>query len=353
MPKRLLLTGASGFVGSHALRHVLTNTDWNIVCPVSFRHQGTPDRIASAMGMACFTHPECIGKGDWSKRVTTYHTDLRSPPTAASRHAYGRIDYVWNIAAESHVDRSIEEPSDFIRSNVELALAMVELVRQLEPEMMLHMSTDEVYGPAARGYQHVEWDTIRPSNPYSASKACQEAILYSAWRTYGIPLVITNTMNIIGEGQGAEKYVPMILRSLLLGETLTVHADLSGPEPVIGSRCWLHARNLADAWLWITQELEGAVQTYKDGHTDPLRLHIVGDERTNLEIAQMIAELVGVGLMYELVDFHGSRPGHDLRYALDGRLIAELGWKAPVDLESGISHVVRWMMGHPQLVAAN
>lgn len=341
--KRLLLTGASGFVGSHALRHVLVNTDWDVICPVSYAHQGLPERIGVAMSGA---NGEIVL--DWMKRVSTVYHDLRAQPYEHSPTwaSVGHVDYIWNIAAESHVDRSIDEPIPFIRSNVDLALAIAEVSRMLEPEMILHMSTDEVYGPAAPGQFHAEWDAIRPSNPYSASKACQEAILYSYWRTYGLPLVVTNTMNIIGETQAPEKYMPKVLRSVLRGEALTVHAEIKdGQKPRVGSRCWLHARNLADAWLWITEH--DPVLSYSDGHSDPLRLHIVGEELSNLELAEKVAEAAGRSLEYELVDVHSTRPGHDLRYALDGEKIDRLGWKAPVSLDEGIEHIVRWTLEHP------
>lgn len=334
--ERCLLTGASGFVGSHALRHLLVNTDWDVVCPVSYGHQGMPERITAAID------------GQDLRRVSTVWHDLRAVPYEHSPWVkeLGSINYIWNIAAESHVDRSITDPVPFVRSNTELALAMGELVRMLEPEMFLHMSTDEVYGPAQLGQFHVEWDTIRPSNPYSASKACQEAVLYSYWRTYGIPYIVTNTMNIVGETQSPEKYMTKVLRSLLQGEMLTVHADLRGAEPVIGSRCWLHARNLADAWLFITQQLP--VEAYGDGHADPRRLHIVGEERDNLELAQMVADAADRPLSYILEDFHSSRPGHDLRYALSGAKIETLGWKAPIALDEGVNRLVRWTMEHPE-----
>ena len=227
----VLLTGASGFVGSHVLRHILANTDWNVVCLVSFRHRGITDRIRMAVA----------GYDDDFKRTKIIKHDLTAPISPVLSHEIGKIDYVLNVASESHVDRSIEEPVPFIENNVSLVCNMLEWARFSDIEKFVHVSTDEVYGPAPVGHAHREWmDQYFPSNPYSASKAAQESIAYSYWRTYGVPLIITNTMNIIGEMQDPEKFIPMIMKKVISGETVTIHA---APTGEIGSRFYLHARN--------------------------------------------------------------------------------------------------------------
>jgi dTDP-glucose 4,6-dehydratase len=331
---RVLLTGAGGFVGSHVLRHLLVNTDWDIVCPVTFRHRGNGDRIASAL----------VGNDRWHQRVEVILCDLAAPISSTTALRFGDVDYILNVASESHVDRSIAEPADFIRTNTELMLNVLEYARMARPKMVLQMSTDEIYGPAPRGYEHREWDAVLPSNPYSASKAAQEAIAISYWRTFGVPLVLTNTMNIIGEMQDPEKFVPKTMRSLLRGERPTVHVS---PEGQPGSRFYLHARNLADAWLWLLRN--GEVQTYTDGHDRPARFHIVGErEVTNIEMVDLIAGMLGVDPAYELVNFHESRPGHDLRYALDGSKLAKAGWKAPLGFEESLRSTVNWTLAHPK-----
>src|SRR5688572_20609456 len=203
---RVLLTGAAGFVGSHVLRHLLQNTDWEIICPVSFKHQGLPERLR----LSC-TGSNPLEAHEYRHRVQVEFMDLRAPIAPHTAARLGDIDVIMNIASESHVDRSIDSPREFIENNTALMLTMLEYARQVRPTLFLHMSTDEVYGPAYGGYLHKEWDTILPSNPYSASKAAQEAIAFSYWRTYGVPLVITNTMNIIGEMQDFEKFVPKVM----------------------------------------------------------------------------------------------------------------------------------------------
>lgn len=346
MTKHVLLTGAAGFVGSHVLRHVLTNTDWTISAPVTFRHKGVPARIASALA----DHPE------WWERVDVIYCDLTAPIDPVTASTFGHVNYVFNVASESHVDRSIEQPGPFVENNVRLITNVLDYARHARPELVLQMSTDEVYGPAPDGYAHREWDPVMPSNPYSASKAAQEAVSFTYWRTYGVPVVITNTMNILGEQQDTEKFVPKTLRALLSGEAPTVHV---APDGRPGSRFYLHARNLADAWLFLTRQYtEGTPPSmYADGSSRPDRFHIVGEREVfNTDLVYLVGEVGGMPRedVYDLIEpvsVHSSRPGHDLRYALDGTKLADLGWTPPVPLEKSIETTVRWSLDNPEWLA--
>lgn len=335
--KRLLLTGGGGFIGAHTLAHVMHNTDWELVIIDSFRHKGKTDRIAEMFN----SHP------DWKQRCTIVTHDLTAPFSRQAIQKIGHIDYIINMASESHVDRSIEDPRGFVENNVHLTLTMLEFMRHkhLDPiKKFIQISTDEVYGPASDDHNHKEGEPHRPSNPYSASKAAQESIAYSYWRTYDLPIAITNTMNIIGEMQDKEKYLPRIIKSVLNGEKLTIHASADGTK--IGSRYYLHARNQADALLFILQNVKFPL--YSSGE-EMQRFNVVGEqELTNLELAEKVAAILGKPLLYELVDFHSSRPGHDLRYALDGSKLAAQGWKAPLSLDQSLESTVKWIVEHPE-----
>jgi dTDP-glucose 4,6-dehydratase len=334
MTKRVLLTGASGFVGSHVLRHLLVNTDWEIVCPVTFTHKGVQDRIR----LSVEKNPEHL------KRVKLVYVDLSAPLSSVTAHAFGRIDYVLNLASESHVDRSIEEPAPFVINNVQLICHLLDWARSSDHlEKFVHISTDEVYGPAPIGHDHAEWEDLHfPSNPYSASKAAQEDIAYAYWRTYGVPLIITNTMNIIGETQDTEKFVPLVMKSVLSGYGVRLHGDSEGN---LGSRFYLHARNQADALLHIINTQEVNHYSADNPVKTPERFHVVGEkELDNLEMAKLIADFMDMPLKYEVIDYRDKRPGHDLRYALDGSKLAATGWTAPVSLEDSLEKVVKWTL---------
>lgn len=342
---KVLLSGAAGFVGSHVLRHLLVNTDWQIICPVTFRHQGVPERIASAV------------QGQDKSRVIVERHDIRAGFSFQTLRRWGRVDVIMNVASESHVDRSIEDPAGFIDNNVQMMTGILEYARQVKPSLFLHMSTDEVYGPAYGEHRHREGEPHRPSNPYSASKAAQEAIAFSFWRTYGVPVVITNTMNIVGEMQDPEKFVPKIMKHAAQGLPMPIHVS---PEGEPGTRFYLHARNLADAWLFLVRDHYvrphgigvNFVPQFADGFTDLDRWNIVGEkEIDNLSMAYFVANTMGKELLVDEVNFHESRPGHDLRYALDGSKLAAAGWKAPFPLEVSLEKTIKWTLEHPEWLA--
>lgn len=336
-PLKVFLSGSAGFVGSHVLRHLLVNTDATVVCPVTFRHKGTPRRIDLAIG----------GDPTYRDRVDIIRLDLTAPVDTVTEAMIGPVDIIMNVASESHVDRSITDPGPFIRNNVDLMINVLDYARRVKPRMVLQMSTDEVYGPAYGDHRHSEWETIAPSNPYSASKAAQEAIAFSYWRTYGVPVVVTNTMNIIGEAQDSEKFLPKVIRSVLADVPMTVHC---APDGTPGSRFYLHARNLADAWVHLMNTHKP--QMYPE-YSEPSRFNIVGErEVDNVTMVNMIANAMGrPEPAIDRVSFHASRPGHDLRYALDGSKLAKTGWIAPVSFDESLGRTVDWYLDNPAWLA--
>lgn len=327
MRKRILLTGASGFIGSHVLSHFLKNTYHEIVVIASWQHKGMPSNIWNDSNYQ-----------NNKDRVTIITHDLIAPLTTDIKEKIGKVDIILNLASDSHVDRSITDPVPFVQNNVNLVLNMLEFTRECKPEMFLQFSTDEVYGQAKKDEYHKEWEVIKPSNPYSASKASQEAIAISYWRTYGVPLVITNTMNVFGQYQDKEKFVPLCIDKIEKGEIISIHGYPNKKE--VGTRFYLHARNVADAILYIINNVKPKLYPEVD---IPERFNIVGKvELDNLTLAQMIAKEVGKELKYEIVSFHASRPGHDLRYALDGGKLESIGYSYPISFEESLKETINW-----------
>ena len=334
---KALLTGAGGFVCSHFLEHLLVNTSWEIVATDSFRHQGKTDRISEVLA----------ARPDQAHRVEVITHDLTAPFSAQMTRRIGPVDYVIAMAAESHVDRSITDPVPFVQNNVAVMLNTLELAREIKPEAVLVVSTDEVYGPVNPGDDpYPEWAPIVPSNPYSASKAASECLAISWWRTYQVPVILTNLTNQFGQAQGAEKFIPIVIRSVLAGETVRIH----GTADEIGTRYYMHARNAADAFLFILQKTSPAMFPAAQR---PDRYNIASPEPVgNLELALEIARIIGKPLKYELTGWDvKGRPGHDPHYGLDvGKLLA-LGWKPPVDFHESLEHTVLWTLSHPEWLA--
>lgn len=336
IPKKVILvTGIGGAIGVHMLAHIMHNTDWDVIGIDSFKHKGYTDRLSLTFS----DHP------DWQSRTTVITHDLVAPFTDRQIKRIGKVDYIVNLASLSDVSLSVEDPVTTIRNNTELMLNILEYSRKVKPSVFLQFSTDEVYGAAPVDGGHKEWDTILPSNPYSASKAAQEAIAIAYWRTYGVPLIITNTMNNFGEMQGATKYPALIQTKVNKGEEVTVHAASDGR---IGTRYYIHSRNTADAVLFILNNVRPRI--HDAGHIDkPKRYNIVGDKQlNNLELAQEIAKLMGKKLLYKLVDFHSSQPGHDLDYGLNGGKLHKLGWKAPMSFEDSMKNTIEWQQQHKE-----
>lgn len=341
--KRILLTGIGGSIGCHTMAHIFHNTDWEIVGTDSFRHKGWGDRVTEFLNK----YPE------WENRLTIVTHDLTAPFSELTKKRIGRIDYIINMASLSDVGASIEEggmitgaSAEFVKNNVAIVLNMLDYAREVKPSIFLQISTDEVYGATHKDQAHPEWSAIVPSNPYSASKAAQEAIAISYWRTYNVPVVITNTMNNFAEMQQGSKYPAMLQKWIEKGETVIVH----GTEGDVGTRYYLHSRNHADALLFILKNLPPHMHE-AEAVDRPDRYNIVGDKQlSNLELAQVIAEMTGKELKfkYQLLDFHSTRPGHDKHYGLDGKKLTDLGWKSPVSFEDSMRSVIQWQRNNPK-----
>lgn len=327
---RVLLTGGGGFIGSHCVAHWMRTTHWHVTVLDSFRHRGRVERLRPSVEM--FPDRIRLAKVDLAEPMR----DAQSGLAWAALKREPAFDVVVNMASESHVDRSIEDPVGTWRNNCNLVQTMLEYVREKPTGVFVQISTDEVYGPAAPGQLHEEWSPILPSNPYAASKAAQEALAISYWRTYGVPLVLTNTMNNFGEWQDSEKFIPKTIRSILDGQPVVVH----GEPGHTGSRFYLHAANHADA---IRHLVEQTVVSKYPLRAMPDRYNVVGEEEvTNEDMALLIGRILGVEPKLEFVDFHKTRPGHDRRYGLDGAKLASTGWSAPFPFADSLRQTVLW-----------
>lgn len=338
--KKLLLSGVGGSIGCHFLAHIFHNTDWDIVGIDSFRHKGWTDRVKSMLD----SHP------DWAPRLTVVTHDMTAPFSSITKKKIGNVDYIISMASLSDVEASIQDPVPFIKNNVDLTLNLLEFAREVKPEVFIQISTDEVYGAVETKYDDLrkEWDAIVPSNPYAASKACQEAIAISYWRTYGVPVIITNTMNNVSEMQSASKYPVMVQRAVEEGRVLTVHGSETGE---IGSRSYIHSRNFADAVLFIINNLPPYMH-HAEKADKPDRYNIAGDiQLDNLELAQTIARLMGKELKYEIVNFHNNRPGHDPHYGLNMEKLKKAGWKQPLTFEESLKNVIEWQRANPEWIS--
>lgn len=328
--KHILCTGAAGFIGSHLIEHLLVNTDWKITCLDGLTYAGDVGRLTDS---AYFD----------KDRVKLFWHDLSAPIPESMQRRIGPVDYIINVASASHIDQSISDPLPFVRNNVNVALHALDYARRTGSglEVFIQISTDEVYGSVESGERLSEWAVINPSNPYSASKAAQEALAISFWRTYGVPVIIVNLMNNFGERQDREKFVPKVVRAVLEGKEVILH----GSTRNIGSRYYLHARNAADALLFL---IKRPVTLYPQAQR-PDRYNVVGDRQVdNLEMAQRVAKILDHPLLWRLDHNPRSRPGHDLHYGLNGDKLSALGWKPPVDFEQSLKKTVLWMAEHPE-----
>jgi len=325
---RFLITGGAGFIGHHFVEAVLKNTDAEIVILDRLDLSGNCNRITDIEVFAANRH-----------RIKFVYHDLKSPISDIISAMIGKVDYIVHFAASTHVDRSITDPMSFVMDNVVGTTNLLNYARDNSESIKLTVSfsTDEVFGPALNGYNYKESDAKHPKNPYAAAKLGQEAMSEAFSHTYKMPVVVVHGMNVFGERQHPEKYIPSTIRKVIKGELVTVHADSTRTKA--GSRYYIHARNVSDAVLHIIG---------RHNHDGFDEFNVVGEKEVdNLELAQLIASLLRRQLKYELVDFHSSRPGHDLRYGLDGSKMKSLGWTPTKSFEESLEKTICWYLDNP------
>jgi dTDP-glucose 4,6-dehydratase len=326
----VLVTGGAGFIGSALVRHLLLDAGHAVVNLDALTYSANPASLADLAD-----HPG----------YRFVHADICDAAAVARAFDSHDPDAVINLAAESHVDRSIDAPAGFLRTNVEGTYVLLEAARRhwqgldgarRERFRFHQVSTDEVYGALGPEGRFTEDSPYRPSSPYSASKAAADHLALAWQRTYGLPVVISNCTNNYGPRQFPEKLMPLVILNALEGRTLPVYGD--GGQV----RDWLHVEDHARALVAVLTKGR-AGRSYNIG---------AECERRNIDVVRAICRLVDEadpgsphGPRERLIEFVADRPGHDRRYAMDpARARAELGWNPEVGFDDGLARTVRWYL---------
>lgn len=336
MSKTVLITGGAGFIAHHTINKILRETDWNIVSLDRLDISGNLNRLHDML--------QDHDPTEIARRMRIIFHDLKAELNSQIVEDIGHVDIILHLAAGSHVDRSITYPMEFVQDNVIGTVNMLDYSRKNFPnlEKFVYFSTDEIFGVAPPGVSYKEYDRYNSTNPYSASKAAAEEFCVAYENTYKMPIIVTHTMNVFGERQHPEKFIPATIKKVRDGEQVIIHADPTRTQA--GTRMYIHAADVADGLMFILN-LENYKHTGDYGHAHCPKFNLVGTEEVdNLTLAQWIAQAQGKELIYEMTDFHSSRPGHDLRYALDGGLLKSLGWEPKIKLSERIAGMVQWTL---------
>jgi dTDP-glucose 4,6-dehydratase len=308
---RLLVTGGCGFIGSNFIRYVLT------------QHPG--DRVVNLDKLTYAGNPANLADFEHDARYAFVHGDIADAELV--RDVARGVDAIVNFAAPSHVDRSILDADEFLRTNVLGVRVLLDAVRTLGVPRLLHVSTDEVYGSIATGAA-TEASPLRPSNPYSAAKAGGDLLALAYWNTHGVPVVVTRSSNNFGPYQYPEKLIPLFITNALENQPLPVYGD------GLQVRDWIYVLdNCAAIDLVLRTGRDGEVYNIAGGH-----------EVANATVTREI--LRWLGKPESLVQMVADRPGHDRRYALDATKLARLGWAPRYPFASALESTVRWYREH-------
>jgi dTDP-glucose 4,6-dehydratase len=331
-PRRVLVTGGAGFIGCNLVRYLLSSDrELQLVNVDALTYAG---HVASLRGVS----------EAYPGRYSFEHSDIRDPTAMRRVFSEHRPDTVIHLAAESHVDRSIDGPLDFIDTNVRGTAVLLEAARALwqgERDVRFHhVSTDEVFGSLGEDGRFREDTAYDPSSPYSASKAASDHLVRAWHRTYGLPVTLSNCSNNYGPFQFPEKLIPLMIRSAVAGRPLPVYGD---------------GGNVRD-WLFVEDHCRAIELVVRRGQ--PGSTYNVGGaaERTNLEVVGQLCDLFDElrpradGSSHRaLIRFVSDRPGHDRRYAIDsGRIQAELGWSPRVPFAEALRQTVLWYLAHEE-----
>ena len=311
----VLVTGGAGFIGSNFVRYLLEKyPDYAVTVLDKLTYAGNLANLADVEQAYAPAGRYRFVKGDIADQ-------------AAVKDAMAGCKYVLNFAAESHVDRSIEEPGQFIQTDVYGTFILLEEARQTGVERFLQVSTDEVYGHVPSGSSK-EADNYAPRSPYSASKAGGEMIAHAYYVTYGLPVIITRGSNNYGPYQYPEKLIPLFITNAIEDQPLPVYGD---------------GQQIRD-WIYVLDHCSGIDTALHRGQPGEAYNVGGGNERANLEITNMVLELLEKPA--SLITYVKDRPGHDRRYSLDTTKLRALGWEPRYSLETALPETVEWYLNH-------
>ena len=341
--KNVLITGGAGFIAHHIIAHMIKNTNWNIITIDRLDISGNLNRLHDIL--KDFSINE-------KKRLKIVFHDLKAEINSQISSEVGNPHIILHLAAASHVDRSIKYPMEFVNDNVVGTVNLLNFAKELKNlEKFVYFSTDEIFGNAPEGISYSEYDRYNSTNPYSASKAAAEEFCVAYENTYKMPICITHTMNVFGERQHPEKFIPMVIQKVRDNKKVIVHANENKTKA--GSRHYIHAQDVADGLMFILN-LKNYSHRGDFGNAKCPKFNLVGPEEIdNLTLAKMIAKTQNKELIYELVDNHSTRPGHDLRYSLSPKLLKQLGWEPKIKLSKRIEEVVNWSLKNKRWLSEN
>lgn len=315
--RHILVTGGMGFIGSNFIGYML-NTYPNIL-------------VTNADALTYAGNPDNAAAWQRSNRCRLIRTDITDSNQVEALFAQDSYDAIFHFAAESHVDRSISHPEQFVRTNVLGTFHLLEAARRYQIPRFVHISTDEVYGTLGETGWFTEQSPLLPNSPYSASKAGSDLLARSYVHTYGLPVITTRCSNNYGPYQFPEKLIPTVIIRALQDEPIPIYGD------GLNVRDWLYVGDHCRA-------IDAACQLGIAGEVYNIGGH---EERTNLEMVEMI--LKQLGKPSSLIEFVPDRQGHDRRYAIDpSKTERELGWKPSMTLETGLAQTVRWYAEHQE-----
>jgi dTDP-glucose 4,6-dehydratase len=314
VPRKLLVTGGCGFIGSNFIRHLLvTDPSVTIVNLDALTYAGNPENLVDV-------------ENDHGERYRFVKGDIRRAEDVEA--AMSGCDTVVHFAAESHVDRSISRAHDFITTNIEGTYVLLTEARRVGVDRFLHISTDEVYGSIDSG-SFDETDRLAPSSPYSASKTAADLLVLSYHVTFGLPVVVTRSTNNFGPYQFPEKLIPLFVTNLLENEPVPLYGD---------------GLNVRD-WIYVLDNCRAVETVLRHGRVGEIYNVGAANEVTNRFITSSVLQALGFG--EEMVKYVEDRPGHDRRYSVKTDKIRALGWAPERDFREALLDTVAWYRDNP------